>query len=244
MKKIIAVSLFLLILGCKPDGPPVSRPLPSGMGGLNTSTIEPDDWAGKGSLKPGIDFCSFAASNGIDDFVFFVWGDFNGGAGASTTKNKDGLQFHGYLRNDPENRNVEYAGETKDGKTGHVTIDGNKFDLANGTLFLVSARREYTVKQLKRDMTRFESAEELFKDFAKNDPEVIKFFMPSSPVVFIAMSAKTITDFLSINPNSSIEEIGQNFRTTSDKVNQFLDQMDNVEKKLEGDKYLYKLKSD
>jgi hypothetical protein len=174
------VVLLMLATGCRQDiPPPVTRSLPSGIGGLNSSPVGGDDWAGKGTLVPGIDFCSFAGSSGLDDFVFFAWGDFNGGAARTESKNKDGLQFHGHLINDPEKRHVEFAGETKDGKTGHVTIEGNKYDLADGTLFLVSSRRGYVVKQLKRDLTRFQDADELFKELSKSDPDVLDFFRPT-----------------------------------------------------------------
>ncbi len=89
---------------------------------------------------------------------------------------KDGLKFHGDLWNQPDNRRVKFAGETKDGKTGRVTLDGKEYDLADGTLFLVSARRGYRVKQLKRDMARFQDAKELFLELAKNDPDLREFF--------------------------------------------------------------------
>lgn len=132
--------------------------------------------SGKGQMLPGIDYCSFAAGSGPNGFVYFVWGDFSGGAGGTNVESRDGLKFHGYLWNGADKRRVEFAGETKDGRAGGVKIDGKEYDLAQGTLFLVSARRGYRVKQLKRDMTGFQDDTELFNAFRKSDPDVVEFF--------------------------------------------------------------------
>jgi WD40 repeat protein len=131
---------------------------------------------------PGIDFCSYAANSYLGgplshaEFVFFIWGDFCGGAGGGYNVSVDGLKFHGFLRNQVGDRHVGFAGETKDGKTGRATVEGKEYDLADGTLFLVSARRGYRVKQLKRDLTRFHNADELFRELSKNDPDIMEFF--------------------------------------------------------------------
>lgn len=171
------VALCMLVNGCAPAAPPLAgRSLPSGIGMLSASPIGGDDWAGKENLVPGIDFCSYAAASGLDDFVFFVWGDFSGGAAGTSTTNKDGLQFHGHLINESDKRHVEFAGSTKDGRTGNVTIAGNKYDLSEGTLFLVYARKRYTVKQLKRDLTRFQESKDLFTELSKSDQDVAGFF--------------------------------------------------------------------
>ncbi len=176
-------AVFALFQG--DSGPPSnSRTGPSGWGQLNSSPISGDDARGKGPLVPGIDYCVYSAASYIGDnrfsqpdFIVFVWGDFfDGGAGGGQTLGKNGLKFHGHLWNQQGNRRVDFAGETKDGKTGRVTLDGKEFDLADGTLFLVSARRGYRVKQLKRDMTRFQEGRELFLDFSKNDAEIREFF--------------------------------------------------------------------
>jgi len=167
------------VLGPFRDQPPPEtiRSLPHGFGGLNSSPISGDDWAGKGRLLPGIDFCSYFASSGLNDFVLFLWGDFNGGGGGtSTMRTNDGLKFHGYLLNDPAKRRVEFAGETKDGKGGRITIEDHAYDLSKGTLFLISARRDFAVKQLDRDMSRFRDADELYNELSKNDHDVMDFF--------------------------------------------------------------------
>jgi hypothetical protein len=153
---------------------------------MNSSPLKGDDLHGKGPLVPGIDYCYYSAASYMEvegpgpphpAFVVFVWGDFpTGGAGGRKDVSKDGLKFGGQLWKQGDNRRVEFAGETKDGKTGRMTLDGKEYDLAEGTLFLVSARRGYRVKQLKRDMARFQDAQELFLEFSKNDPEIRDFF--------------------------------------------------------------------
>ncbi len=77
----------------------------------------------------------------------------------------------------------------RDGKLS-VTINGTTYDAANGRLFLVSTmgyQDKPSVVQLDRDVTqlkrRFEAARSLdverdaLKEFAKNDPEVTRFFV-------------------------------------------------------------------
>ena len=178
-------AVFALFQG--DSGPPGNlRSGPSGWGMLNASPLRGDDLQGKGPLVRGIDYCTFSAASYMEwngpaphpDFVVFVWGDFtpSGGAGGGNSVGKDGLKFHGDLWNQPDNRRVKFAGETKDGKTGRITLDGQEYDLADGTLFLISARRGYRVKQLKRDMARFQDAKELFLELAKNDPDIREFF--------------------------------------------------------------------
>lgn len=169
------------IFGNSTAGPPTGRRGYSpglGLGALTAAPIGGDDWAGKGPLLPGIDFCSyFSCSSGADDFVFFAWGDFNGGAGGTQTFNvKDGLKFDGHLLDNSGQRRVALAGWTKDGRAGRATINGWEFDLAEGSLFLVSARRGYEVKQLKRDLSRYRDADELFRELRKNDHDVVDFF--------------------------------------------------------------------
>lgn len=172
-------AVFALFQG--DSGPPSGRTGPSGWGGLGPSPSA-DDLVGKDRLVPGIDYCCFAAGSYSGgpvphaDFTYFIWGDFHGGAGGTNTVGKDGFKFHGNLWNQQGNRRVEYAGATKDGKAGRITVEGKEYDLSEGTLFLVSAGSEYRVKQLKRELIRYRDADELFKDLSKQDREVLDFF--------------------------------------------------------------------
>jgi hypothetical protein len=120
---------------------------------------------------PGIDEASIYAARG-----FVVWGDFLGGSGGRDSIDKDGLKCQAHLWNAQDSRRVEFTCETKDGTSGRATIEGKDYDLANGTLFLVSAQGgQYRVKQLKRDLSHLQSASEL-KEFGKNDPDIVGFF--------------------------------------------------------------------
>lgn len=144
---------------------------PSGWGGMSSSTVSGDDIAGKGRLTPGIDFGSFSAAKAV-----FIWGDFSGGGGGSVETDKDKLECSGWVLNSVDGRRVQFTGETRDGKSGRVTVEGREYDLAAGGLFLVSARRGYRVLQLKRDLARFQDAQQLFSELRKSDPEVVEFF--------------------------------------------------------------------
>jgi hypothetical protein len=66
-------------------------------------------------------------------------------------------------------------GHTTDGTTGSITIDGQKFELQAGALFLVATRGEKPlIKQLRREGLRIEK--EAFWGMAKADAEVGAFF--------------------------------------------------------------------
>jgi len=167
MKSATVICLCLLPLGCGRKAeyfPPVDLKGPSGSTTWSSSV-------GKDSSVPGIDQASIYAARG-----FVVWGDFSGGAGGRESIDKDGLKCQAHLWDEKANRRIEFTCETKDGKSGKATIEGRDYDLANGTLFLVSAHGgQHRVKQLKRDVSHLQSAPEL-KEFGKSDPDIVGFF--------------------------------------------------------------------
>jgi hypothetical protein len=121
---------------------------------------------------PGID----QASIYYEGTAFVVWSDFDGGSGGSSSGNIHGVTGQGRLRS-RGNWQVEFHFETKDGKTGPVTINEAKYDLANGGLFLVSANGDQVqVKQLKRDMRNLKFERESLEAFARNDADIVAFF--------------------------------------------------------------------
>ncbi|MDA1054022.1 MAG: hypothetical protein O3C40_26535 [Planctomycetota bacterium] len=62
-------------------------------------------------------------------------------------------------------------------KTGLFRLNDQSFDLAAGSLILVSTvGDEIRIKQLKRDTLQMEPKEETFRDLAKTDAEISEFF--------------------------------------------------------------------
>jgi hypothetical protein len=103
-----------------------------------------------------------------------IWSDGSGGIGWSG--GADGVTFHADLRR-PDGSIVEVWGETKDGKTGSVTIGKETYDLTQGNLILVSLRGPTVrVKQLQRDLSQLKHTYDQLSAYAKADAEIADFF--------------------------------------------------------------------
>jgi hypothetical protein len=108
--------------------------------------------------------------------TFVVWAAFDGGAGGNWSGNMHGVKGEGRVWS-REHGQVEFRFETKDGRSGAVTINETEYDLKDGGLFLVSANADqYQIKQLKRDMKDVKFNRESLAAFARNDAEILAFF--------------------------------------------------------------------
>lgn len=168
LKSTLAIiSTFLLLAGCgRQQGSPA--PDLGGPSGILT-------WSASGQKEkpiPGIDYASVV----YEGTTLVVWSDFGFGASGSSSANMHGVKGQGRLFG-RENRQIEFHFETKNGKSGPVTINQVKYELADGGLFLVSAPGDtIEVKQLKRDMRNRKFDRESLGAFARNDPEIVAFF--------------------------------------------------------------------
>jgi hypothetical protein len=157
----------LLLAGCNRQQRPSSPDL-GGPSGTITWSASGD----KAKPLPGID----QASIGYAGTAFVVWSAFDGGGGSNWSGNVHGVKGEGRLWS-RDDGHVEFQFETKDGKSGPVTINETQYDLENGGLFLVSADRgEVQIKQLKRDMRDLKFDRESLAAFARNDAEITAFF--------------------------------------------------------------------
>jgi hypothetical protein len=87
-----------------------------------------------------------------------------------------------------DKREIAWSCRTRDGVTGAVTIDGQKFDLGKGGVFLVStADKQTKVHQLAVDMTKFQPppgpqgawVSEKLQTLGGAEPQIADFFKPS-----------------------------------------------------------------
>ena len=70
--------------------------------------------------------------------------------------------------------------ETKDGKTGKVTLNGTAYDLAAGSVFLASDKNGLIhIVQLKRDTSQLKPTVPSLEELAKNDPDIVPFIAAS-----------------------------------------------------------------
>jgi hypothetical protein len=136
--------------------------------------------AGEESV-PGID--EAAVNFGVygDGYALVIWSDGGGSFGTSWDKSRNAVKYEGgFTARDGRKYAVECL--TADGRTGSVTIDGQAFQLEDGSFFLVAGRSpRATVKQLRREMPQAEK--DSLRDLAENDPEIKSFFEepPTAP---------------------------------------------------------------
>jgi hypothetical protein len=107
---------------------------------------------------------------------FVVWSDLpNGASGSGGTDASGGASYTGHHQS-AKGRRVEYRAKTTDGKSGSVTIGGTDYDLAKGSLFLVSTSFDPPkVAQISFDLSGFPKGDAL-KEYAKSNPEIRDFF--------------------------------------------------------------------
>jgi len=126
-----------------------------------------------------------SASFGVlgDGIAIVVWSKVparSGAGGSRSSSDRPQAQLHySGLHSSPDGRRIEWQCQTKDGVAGSVSINGQDYDLANGTLVLVTVGEEKTtVKQLKRDTlkVKHENVVATLEDWLENDSEIMELF--------------------------------------------------------------------
>ena len=83
--------------------------------------------------------------------------------------------YQGYTES-PGGHRFDWEVQTADGKTALFDIDGTRYDLTAGRLFIVMTQDGKTlVRQLDRDLSRVQTNRESIVAFAKSDPDVAGF---------------------------------------------------------------------
>lgn len=136
---------------------------------------------GAGSAVAGERGATFALWN--DEFALIVWSDVP--ALRTNSGITDGTaEFRGvHARPDGKGESIHWTCRTSDGKTGTVSIGGTDYDLAKGSVFLVTIKNDKpVVKQLDRDLSGVKSDDlpKVLQDWSAGSPEIGKFF--SDPV--------------------------------------------------------------
>ena len=128
-----------------------------------------------GSAFTGATTAQYATVDGKVAVV--VWSNFKGKqdvVGSDSSSASTTVHAQGNCRS-ASGASVVWRWETSDGKSGAVTVNGVSYDLANGPLFLVSAKgNDVQVRQLKRELGMPPEAAP-FEGLAKDDPDVAGF---------------------------------------------------------------------
>jgi hypothetical protein len=153
-------------------------------GSLSEDTSLPDvggssgvvTWSKHGGANPGIDQASvFHVGT-----MFVLWSDLPDGGGGDVSTNMHGVSCRGRLLG-PDGNVLQYQCESKDGKTGTATINGQQYDLARGSLFLVATGgTTFRIKQLSRDWKNVQFNQESLSQLALRDEEIKLFFAGES----------------------------------------------------------------
>jgi hypothetical protein len=138
-------------------------------------------WSSGGADRvPGIDegsvtFITLKAGP-ADGVPFVVWWDLPYNVSGSGGGSAQGASYEGRFAG-ADGRRVEFRARTADGKSGSVTIAGVDYDLAKGSLFLVSTRdHPPKVVQVPFDLSGFPSDGNALRELARATPQIRGFF--------------------------------------------------------------------
>jgi hypothetical protein len=147
-----AIIFLLCFSGCKSQQPDLTP----GPNYENGYTFWESQAARKDESIPGIDFAAIDWGNWNDDLLFAVWVDrkqvgMSYGRSVVGTKTGPGRGEATYSVSCGQ-PDVRVECRSTDGTTGALTVNGQRYDLSQGRLFLVSiAGGAVRVKQLNRD---------------------------------------------------------------------------------------------
>ena len=108
-------------------------------------------------------------------FLIYCDCDSEGGSGPRSSSSSHGAAAHAWIRS-TDGRTVDWWCQTSDGINGEVRINGRKFKLEDGALFLVSTRGGQTqIEQYKRNLLEMVPDDKKLEGFTKEDPAVKQF---------------------------------------------------------------------
>ncbi len=120
-----------------------------------------------------------------DEIALVIWTDNTGASESNSESSLTSSRASGFSSS-PDGRRIAWEWNNPKQKGGDFQIDGTPYDLANGTLLLVSTKGgKVHVTQLDVDLSKVQfkssgEAEEAFRGFAKTEPRVTKFIAEAS----------------------------------------------------------------
>jgi hypothetical protein len=174
----VAAGLALWLAGCgKLQTPPV----------VTASWDDMVTWSTKnGPGVAGIDYAAVSVHGyerpRMGETLVAVWTDFHPvnwehGTDPPPPDASDTFLAHSAIESVSPAKRVEFQVSFHRDDAGTLTMFKDRFNLKNGTLFVVSFAKGFpVVQQLKRNMSRAQLTEPVLKEAAANDPEIIRFF--------------------------------------------------------------------
>ena len=125
----------------------------------------------------GVGQTSYVFLRWKEGLALMMWHDFvKSSAGKGTGSTADPIyQYRGHAES-LNGRRFGWEVQTVDGRVALFTIDGTRYDPADGALFIVTTENGKTeVRQLDRDLSGVQSDRESIIAFARGDPDVTRF---------------------------------------------------------------------
>lgn len=113
-----------------------------------------------------------------------IWYDLTGDSTANSAGfASDGLYIERGAARSADGRSLSWEVQTRDGTMGEVRIDGDRYDLKAGNLFLVATKEDrIAVRQLHRDLSAVPLERDGILAFAASDPDLAA-FLQETPMV-------------------------------------------------------------
>jgi hypothetical protein len=109
-----------------------------------------------------------------------IWSDLQGKGGNTCHSGLFGSHCEGFFSS-ADGRRIDWEWKAPKEKGGDFQINGTSYELANGTLFLVSTKGgKVRVTQLDVDLSRVKSGKRGFEAFVKTEPRVAQFIAEAS----------------------------------------------------------------
>ena len=127
--------------------------------------------------ETSVQYVSVSPDGGIS---LVIWSDLRGGAGQSSHSGLLESRVAGFSSS-ADGRRIDWDWKAPKERAGAFRIDGTPYDLANGTVFLVSTKGgQVRVTQLDADLSKVKPDKQGFEAFAKNQPQVAQFTAEAS----------------------------------------------------------------
>jgi hypothetical protein len=144
------------------------------------SRFSPRASAGGGSTSVGGTSVQYVSASPDGGISLVIWSDLTGRAGQQAHSDLFDSHTTGFF-SAADGRRVEWGWRDPKEKGGAFQINGTAYDLAHGTLFLVSTTGgQVRVTQLDADLSRVKPDEQGLEAFAENQPQVAQFIAEAS----------------------------------------------------------------
>jgi hypothetical protein len=127
--------------------------------------------------ETSVQYVSVSPDGGIS---LVIWSDLSGGAGQGGESSLFGYSAAGFCSS-ADGRRIDWEWKAPKEKSGDFQINGTAYDLAIGTLFLVSTKGgQVRVTQLDVDLSKVKPDKQGFEALVKKEPRVAQFIADAS----------------------------------------------------------------